>query len=176
MRLDEYFHPVHAAGTNGVIWNENFQFDHTDNGALRVQFHSDYDGMIILLATGSMNGNASIDPFEIVIDAQPSGISAIRHAGRILAQVKGASFPRGKPAWVWVIYVDGLVKVGFGRNPGEGQFMQAQEAPERLFGGGYNRFAVGKTGNTGAFELLDVQPLRRSKYANVNLRGTGYYE
>jgi hypothetical protein len=174
MRMDEYFHPVYAPGDTGLVWNEKFSFDHVDNGAMRVKFHSDYDGLFVHVTTGSMEGNASIDPFRVVVDRE--GYSEIRHNGRVLTQVQGARFPKGKPVWVWLTYVDGLLTVGFGRNPGEGTFMQAQESPDQLFGGGYCRFALGKTGNTGAFELLDVQPLERNKFGNVNLRGTGFYE
>jgi hypothetical protein len=172
MMLNDYFHPVYEKGVPGCIWNPNFQLDHNDNGALRVKFHSEQDGLLIMLCTGFEAGTPSIDPFHVIIDN--NGVSQIHHCGRVLAQVNGARFPRGKPAWVWLTYVDGLMTVGFGRFPGENAFMQAQEQPERLFSGGYNRFAVGRTGNRGKFELLDVQPLQRRAGANVNLRGTGY--
>lgn len=175
LRPEQYFHPVYSAGTTGAIWQREFEFDHADDGALRIKLHSDHDGLLIIVATGSENGNASIDPFEVLVDHRPGNVSVIRHCGRILTTVSGATFPRGKPAWVWLTYTNGLVRVGFGRDVGSNEFMQAQETFARLYQGGYTRFAVGKTGNNGAFELLDVQPLRRSKWANPNLRGTGFY-
>ena len=176
MRLDDYFQPVFSDGVNGLVWNEEFQLDVVDNGAFRINVHSDHDGIMLVLATGSHEGTPSIDPITIVIDMPPTRMSEIRYKQKVLTRVLGATFPRGKPAWVWVTYVNGLVCVGFGRNPGENQFMQTQIPSSSLYTGGYNRFAVGKTGNTGAFEAIDLQPLRRNKYANVNLRGTGYYE
>jgi len=106
----------------------------------------------------------------IVIDNPDRGNeSSISHANQLLTSVRGYRFPRGQPAWVWVRFLFGRVWVGFGPVVGQNCFMQAR-TPDTL-GGGYNRFAIGKTGNNGAFEVLDAQPLERRPMGNINTRG-----
>jgi hypothetical protein len=167
--LDKHFTPVWSDGLRGQRWDEEWVFDKVDDGAFRIKLHSDYDGLLITIALQSREGGA-IHPYTIVIDnPDRQNESTITHANRLLTRVNGFRFPRSQPAWVWVRFLFGRVWVGFGPNVGQNCIMQAR-TPDAL-GGGYNRFAVGKTGNNGAFEVLDAQPLERRPMGNYNTRG-----
>lgn len=164
--LEEHFKPVFADGLKGQVWSEEWIFDKVDDGAFRIKLHSDYDGLLITIALQARNGGA-IHPYTVMIDG-PESLTEIRHCNKPIASVRGAKFPRGRPAWVWIRFLFGRVWVGFGPNIGENVVLQAQT--DNL-GGGYNRFAIGKTGNNGAFEVLDAQPLERRPMGNINTRG-----
>lgn len=167
--LEEHFTPIWSDGLRGQRWNEEWVFDKLDDGAFRIKLHSDYDGLLITIALQARNGGA-IHPYTIVIDNPDRGNeSSIHHANQLLTRVAGAKFPRGRPAWVWIRFLFGRVWVGFGPNIGQNVIMQAR-TPDTL-GGGYNRFAIGKTGNNKAFEVLDAQPLERRPMGNYNARG-----
>jgi len=166
--LEEHFTPVFSDGLKGQRWNEEWIFDKVDDGAFRIKVHSDHDGLLITIALQARNGGA-IHPYTIVIDEGADSVSSIHHHNSLLTSVQGGRFPRGRPAWVWVRFLFGRVWVGFGPVIGEHVLMQAQ-TPNSL-GGGYNRFAIGKTGNNGAFEVLDAQPLERRPMGNINTRG-----
>lgn len=157
LRMEQYYHVVRVQGTWGLNWGPEFVFDRVDDGAFRVKFHSDHDGLLLVIATGTED-QPHVHPYTLVIDKD--GESYITHMGRTLAHVQGARFPKRQPAWVWVRFLHGVVMVGFGRDLGENEFMRGDSGGD-AFGGGYVRFAVGKTGNNGAFEALDVQPLQR---------------
>jgi hypothetical protein len=108
--------------------------------------------------------------YTIVIDnPDRDHETTVTHANQLLGRVTGYRFPRGKPAWVWVRFLFGRVWVGFGPTVGEHCILEVK-TPNTL-GGGYSRFAVGKTGNNGAFEVLDCQPLERRPMGDLNLRG-----
>jgi hypothetical protein len=163
-----YYTPIATPGLQGQKWDlESFLFDKTDDGAFRVKFQSEHSGMFITIATNARD-IGSIHPFTIVVDNE-EGLSDIYAHQTPLVRVKGAHFPRNKPAWVWVRYYHGAVQVGFGRNLGENMIMEAK-APQ-TYGGGYAYFAVGRTDATGSFTLLDVQPLERRTNSNPNTRG-----
>lgn len=161
--MDDYFHTVYADGDRGQIWNTNYVFDRLDDGAFRIKLHSAHDGVLITIALQDRN----VHPYQIIIDND--GQSEINHHLTTLARVRGAKFPRSQPAWVWVRFIGGRVWVGFGPTVGQNTIMSGQT--RNSLGGGYYRFAVGKTGNSGAFEILDCQPLERRKAGNINLRG-----
>lgn len=164
--LEDHFTPVWSDGLKGQRWNTFWRFDKVDDGAFRIKLHSDYDGLLITIA---LQDNApGIHPYSIVLDG-PGNVSEIRHCNKVLARLQGARFPRNRPAWVWVRFLFGRVWAGFGPDIGKNVVIQAQ-TPNQL-GGGYYRWAVGKTGNNGAFEILDAQPLERRPMSNINTRG-----
>lgn len=166
LTMDDRYHVIYGDGLRGQKWTEEFKFDRLDDGAFRIKLHSDYDGLLITIALGTDYGGG-IHPYQVIIDRD--GVSEIWHHITRIAHVEGARFPRGQPAWVWIRFLHGQVWVGFGSDVGKNVIMSGK-TPNPM-GGGYVRFAIGKTGNHGAFELLEVQPLERRTYGNVNLRG-----
>jgi hypothetical protein len=158
MTIDQHYHKVYAPGARGQIWNPEFVFDQRDNGAATITLHADspQDGLFITIALNT-DTDVSLDPMQIVLD--DNGVSHVSHNGKVVAQANGARFPRGKPAHVWFRFNHGRIWVGFGNKVGQNVVMSGDARDCELLGGGYLRFAVGKTGNNGAFELLDVAPL-----------------
>lgn len=166
LTLDQHSHKVFAEGKRGQIWNPDFILDRRDDGALTVTLHADSprDGLLVTLAINT-DQDVSLDPIEVVVDS--SGHSYATLDGEVICERQGARFPRQKPAQVWLRFYKGRLWVGFGNRVGQNTIMQGHTSRSQELGGGYQRFAVGKTANTGAFELLDVAPLERRQHSRM---------
>lgn len=148
---------VYASGARGAQWDDMWIFDRVDDGAFRVKFHTDDSGIFFNIALRDHN----VHPYIIIVDDQ--GRSSISHNATVIARTSGVRIPKGEPVWVWVRFHHGNVDVGVGPHVGHNAFMSGV-TPHKL-DGGYNRFSIGRLGDRGAFELLDVQPmeLRRGR-------------
>ena len=153
---------VYGAGAKNTRWSPFWIFNRMDNGAFRVKFHSDYDGIVFTIALRSPGG-AAVHPYIITVDHRGYS-SVVHHIDRPLAEYRGPVFTRRMPQWLWVRFNHGNVEVGAGKVFGENAFMQGQTIDPR--GGGYGNFGIGRTGNSGAFELLDVQPMELRQNRN----------
>lgn len=158
---------VFSPGETGMRWSPYWILDRRDDGAFRIKLHIDspYDGLRIVIATQN-DELPSVHPYLILVDdydVDANGYySCIYHHNRQIARTQLYSQPiikRGDIDWVWVRFEHGSVNVGVGPNLWQSVFM-AGVTPNTM-GGGYGRFAVGKTQNNGAFELVHVQPMTR---------------
>ena len=158
--IEDHYARVFAPGAIGMIWNQNWTFDRVDDGACRIKFHSDYDGMLLQIALGN-DFDGGIHPYVIFLNGQ-GGPSYITHNNCVISRIEQTPpLVHGKPTWMWMRFLHGKVWVGYGETVGE-NIVMGGKTPNPL-GGMYRRFGVGKTGNSGAFELLDVQPMERRR-------------
>lgn len=156
---------VYDKGARGAQWDDMWIFDRVDDGAFRVKFHTDASGIFFNIALRNHN----VHPYIIAVD--DNGQSYMSHAGEVFARKSGIRIPKSEPVWLWVRFHHGNVDVGSGPNVGHNTFMSGTTTWTR--DGGYNRFAIGKLSNDGAFELLDVNPMELRRGRNQNTRHWG---
>ena len=142
---------VYSPGPRGIIWSPYWILDRVDDGACRVKLHSDHDGMIFNLALSDDN----VHPWIVVLDN--NNTSYITHNGDLVAYYEGSVLNKSRISWVWFRFHHGQMDCGLGTIIGQNVIMSG--TTQNALGGGYYRIGIGKTGNYGAFELLDVQPM-----------------
>ncbi len=148
---------VWVAGPKGIVHSSEWLFDGVDEGAVRVKMHRDSHlaGLVIQFHLHTID-HPTVHPYTLVIDA--NGYTAFGHDTVTFAETHHVPvIATGVPTWVWFTFSKGYVQVGTGPHIGQSILLRGQ-SPLRL-GGGYRRFALGKTRDEGAFELLDVQPM-----------------
>jgi len=156
--IEHRYRQVYTPGLLGQVWDQEWVFDRCDDGAARIQFHSDFDGLLITIAIGG-DFDGGIHPYVIYIDGQ-GGPSEIRHNNTLIARVERTPMMvHGVPTWAWFRFLHGRVWFGFGEVVGENVVIGGK-TPHPLMAM-YRRYGVGRTGNNGAFEVIDCQPLSR---------------